>query len=233
MLKYILCHTIYTDSLCKTNQGSQPTVIDCGANKGEFSSYANKEFNAICYAFEPDPRLFSNLIEQHDINYYELAVGSKEGLVRLNLGDKHCSSIEYSESASQDYLEVQMVALEKFCQEREIEAIDLLKVDIEGAELELFENFSIEFLEKIRQVTIEFHDHLNIGDIPRIKSIIKKMKKNGFYVLNFSHFTYGDIMMINKKHINVTILHRIKFIVFKYSVGIKRYLKNRILRLGN
>ena len=84
--------------------------------------------------------------------------------------------------------------------EREIKAIDLLKVDIEGAELELFENFSIEFLEKIRQVTIEFHDHLNIGDIPRIKSIIKKMKKNGFYVLNFSHFTYGDIMMINKKH---------------------------------
>ena len=67
-----------------------------------------------------------------------------------------------------------MVALEKFCQEREIKAIDLLKVDIEGAELELFENFSIEFLEKIRQVTIEFHDHLNIGDIPRIKSIIKK-----------------------------------------------------------
>jgi hypothetical protein len=93
--------------------------------------------------------------------------------------------------------------------------IQFIKMDIEGAELELFENFTFEFLEKIRQGTIEFHDHLNKGDIPRIKSIIKKMKENGFYVLNFSHFTYGDIMMINKKHITVTILHRIKFIVFK------------------
>ena len=232
MLKNILCHTIYIDSLYQTKQGSQPTVIDCGANRGEFSSYANKEFNAICYAFEPDPRLFSNLIEQHDVYYYELAVGAKEGLVRLNLGDKHCSSIKYSESASQDYLDVRMIALEKFCQEREIRAIDLLKVDIEGAELELFENFTFEFLEKIRQVTIEFHDHLNKGDIPRIKSIIKKMKENGFYVLNFSHFTYGDIMMINKNHINLTLRHRIAFIIFKYSVGTKRFLNKFISRFG-
>jgi FkbM family methyltransferase len=222
MLRNILCHTIYTDPMAKLNK---PIIIDCGANKGEFSSYLNEEFNAICYAFEPDPRLFSGLIKKHDINYYELAVGSKDGLVRLNLGEKHCSSIKYSESDSQDYLDVQMVSLEKFCKEREIKVVDLLKVDIEGAELDLFENFSKEFLEKIRQVTIEFHDHLNKGDIPRIKAIIKKMKKNGFYVLNFSHFTYGDIMMINKNYINLSLKHRISFNVFKYFVGIKRFLK--------
>ena len=232
MLKNVLCHTIYTDTLYKTKHGSQPTVIDCGANKGEFSYYANKEFNAICYGFEPDPRLFSSLIERDDISYYELAVGSREGTARLNLGNQHCSSIKYNESPSQDFVDVKIISLENFCIEKKIRAIDLLKVDIEGAELDLFENFSDEFLEKISQVTIEFHDFLNKGDIPRIKSILKKMKKKGFYVLRLSHFTYGDILMLNSNHINITHGKKITFILNKYIVGINRFLSKIIFKIG-
>jgi len=100
MLKNILCHTIYVDPLCKMRQNSRPTVIDCGANKGEFSSYVKKEFNAVCYGFEPDPRLFSNLIDRDDVSYYQLAVGSRDGIIRLNLGNQHCSSIRFNESSS-------------------------------------------------------------------------------------------------------------------------------------
>jgi FkbM family methyltransferase len=230
MLKNILLHTIYTEPLCKTQQNSRPTVIDCGANKGEFSSYVSKEFNAISYGFEPDPRLFSNLIEQDGISYYQLAVGSRDGTVRLNLGNENCSSIKYTESSSQEFVNVKIISLENFCNEMKIGPIDLLKVDIEGAELDLFENFSDEYLKTIRQITIEFHDHLNKGDIPRIKSIIKKMKENGFYVLNFSHFTYGDIMMLNRIHIDLNVGHKIAFIAHKYSVGIKRFINKIISR---
>ena len=50
MLRNILCHTIYTDPMAKLNK---PIIIDCGANKGEFSSYLNEEFNAYVMPLSP------------------------------------------------------------------------------------------------------------------------------------------------------------------------------------
>ena len=220
MLKNILCHTIFIDPLKKINLA--PVVIDCGANKGEFSNYANEQFAARCYGFEPDPRLFTNLVSKNNITYFQKAIGSTEGLVKLNLGEKHCSSLMYKETKEQNYVEVEMTTLEKFCTNQNIESIHLLKIDIEGAELDLLENLASNIFTKIEQITVEFHDFLDENDIPRIQNIIKRMKNEGFYVLRLSYFTYGDVLMINQKRIRVSKLQKLLFTIYKYSVGLKR-----------
>ena len=205
MLKNILCHTIFEDPLKKK---LAPIVIDCGANKGEFSEYANDQLNAKCYGFEPDPRLFTNLVSKNNIAYFQKAIGSTEGLVKLNLGERHCSSLMYNK----------------------LESINLLKIDIEGAELDLLENLTSGFLSKIEQITVEFHDFLDKNDIPRIKKIIKRMKNEDFYVLRLSYFTYGDVLMINQRRIRISNLQKLIFAIYKYTVGLKR-LVSKALKL--
>jgi FkbM family methyltransferase len=227
MLKNILCHTIFIDPL---NKNLAPIVIDCGANKGEFSDYAHVQFTARCYGFEPDPRLFKNLVNKKNITYLQKALGSSEGMVRLNLGEKHCSSLMYKETSNQNYVEVEMTTLENFCTGNNIESINLLKIDIEGAELDLLENIGSEFLSKIEQITVEFHDFLDKNDIPRIKNIIKRMRKENFYVLKLSYFTYGDILMINQRKIPISFLQKLIFVIYKYIVGSKR-LASKVLKV--
>jgi len=222
MLKNILRHTIFTKSLQK-DKTLFPILIDCGANKGEFSNYINKEFGAICYGFEPDPMLYQSLKSKNDISFYQLAVGSSEGQVRLNLGEKHCSSIKYIESEKQDYIDVEMINLEKFCMNKCIESINLIKLDIEGAELDLLENLSSTFLSKVDQITVEFHDFLEKEDIPRIKNVIQRIRNEGFYVLRLSYFTYGDVLMINQARIKISNFEKFAFLIYKYMVGMTRF----------
>ncbi len=44
-----------------------------------------------------------------------------------------------------------------------IKQIDLLKIDIEGAELELFQSNYEQWLPRVKVVVIELHDHLRPG----------------------------------------------------------------------
>ena len=199
-------------------------LIDCGANKGEFSEYLNSNFGAKCYGFEPDPRLYLSLKNDQNITYYQKAVGSKDGLANLNLGEKHCSSLKYKESDVQSYAEVEVVELERFCTNLGIQSIGLLKIDIEGAELDLLEGLTRGFLSKVDQITVEFHDFLDKRDIPRIKSVIRKMENQGFYVLKLSFFTYGDVLMINHHRIRLSTVQKLFFVINKYVVGIRRFL---------
>ena len=223
MLQEFLCHTIYTNALKFANKS--PVVLDCGANKGEFCEAMHSLFQAKCFGFEPDPRLFSQLNSNGSINYYELAVGHEDGECCLNLGVAQCSSIRFSEAdIAQEVAKVSVVDLEKFCNQHSIKFIDLLKIDIEGAELDLLDGLSKDFFARVATITVEFHDFLNINDLPRIKSVIQKMKQHGFFVLRLSHFTYGDMLMINQNIYPIGVLKKIAFIFYKYQAGIIRFI---------
>ena len=229
MMQELLCHTIYTDALKFDNKN--PIVIDCGANKGEFCEAMHSLFKAKCFGFEPDPRLFSQLNSSSSISYYELAVGHEDGECFLNLGVAQCSSIRFSEAKIfQEVKKVSVVDLEKFCNQNSIKFIDLLKIDIEGAELDLLDRLSKDFFARVATITVEFHDFLNINDLPRIKSVIKKMKQHGFFVLRLSYFTYGDVLMINKNIYPLGALKKIALIFYKYQVGIIRFINKMLCK---
>jgi FkbM family methyltransferase len=56
------------------------------------------------------------------------------------------------------------------------ESIDLLKIDIEGAEYEVFKSFDDESMNKIKRFLIEFH----LNEDYRVMEIIEKLAINGF-----------------------------------------------------
>ena len=66
---------------------------------------------------------------------------------------------------------VRAVTMDTVMRETGIDSIDLLKVDIEGAEIEIFK--SCPWIRKVRVLTIELHDRLRPGCTWAVKNATK------------------------------------------------------------
>lgn len=184
-------------SFVKDLLGETPVVLDCGANHGAFSGELARNHRARVYGFEPDPRLFPRLPNVANVSFFNLAVSGTEGDLILNLGEGNCSSARFSEGAGQTSVTVGATTLDAFCNEKALRAIDLLKVDIEGAEIDVLERLPQGFLAATGQITVEFHDFLDASELPRIRRVIRRMRESGFYFIRFSYHDYSDCLFVN------------------------------------
>jgi FkbM family methyltransferase len=147
-------------------------AIDCGANVGEFTRLMAKT-GATVYAFEPNPiayqELLKNTVNFPNVKAIQAAVTAEEGLVRLHLhewADKdplHWSTgsslLSYKCNVLEDkFVEVKGVQLSKFIKDLNM-PVRLLKMDIEGAEVELLNHLlDQELYRSINQAFVEIHD---------------------------------------------------------------------------
>jgi FkbM family methyltransferase len=204
------------------------TIIDAGANQGEFSHWVNASSGATVYAFEPDPRCFEKLPAGPKMIALPWALDGVTGSLTFFLGKNRCSSAIYQEAADQQRLEVKRITLQDFCAERRIGHIDLLKLDIEGAELSVLELIDAGTLGLIDQITVEFHDFINPGDTVRIKSICQRLTAAGFYLIRFSHYAWSDCLFINRAKLPLPFADRLKFSLYnKWYAGVVRHLRAR------
>jgi FkbM family methyltransferase len=107
--------------------------IDVGANVGGYSIRAAKYCKV--YAIEPLPRNYKILkinekLNNVKINSFNIAAGNKNGKVKLyyKIGDWGGPSIKRELN---EFIEVEMKPLDEIINE---ESIDLIKIDVEGAE---------------------------------------------------------------------------------------------------
>lgn len=183
-------------------------VVDLGANLGDFSSELSNLFGCKSYAVEASPDLCSRIKETYLINKSNYAISSSNKPLTFYLSqDPEANSIYKSSASSfgdKGVMSVSGITLETFLKNNEIKSVDLLKVDIEGAEVDLFKSTSNDTLSKIKQITIEFHDFIK-GSISseEVKIIEKKLNKLGFFCLPLSYmfdvYDNADILFINKK----------------------------------
>lgn len=215
-----LCgHTFVMDFL-----GEASVVLDCGANHGAFSVELARKHRARVYGFEPDPRLFPRLPEVANASFFNLAVSGTGGDMILNLGEGNCSSARFSEGAGQASVTVGATTLDAFCNEKSLRAIDLLKLDIEGAEIDVLESLPQGLLAATGQITVEFHDFLDASELPRIRRVIRRMRESGFYFIRFSHHDYSDCLFINAGLHPLTAGQKAGLLLEKYYRGVMRKL---------
>lgn len=79
------------------------------------------------------------------------------------------------------------VTLSEVIAEREIERVDLLKVDVEGAELRVLEGVAPEHWPRIRQVVLEGHDHGG-----RTRDVIELLCSAGFDTPTVTHPAFAE-----------------------------------------
>jgi len=99
-----------------------------------------------------------------------------------------------------------------------------MKVDIEGAELAMFESASDADLQKFTQITVEFHDFIYPEQSREVESIKRRLRGLGFWVINFS-LDNSDVLFVNRATSGAGRLQyiRLKYIT-KYMSGIRRRL---------
>ena len=133
------------------------TVVDCGANVGLFSLFLKDAERVV--AVEPNPevcrRLAANL-ERNGIDgtVVQAAISGEEGTVRMDFaGPSVLSEIGAGES------EVRATTLDTLFAENGLEAIDVLKLDVERHEIEALEGGSQALQAKrVKRIVAEFQD---------------------------------------------------------------------------
>lgn len=130
------------------NQKTEINFIDVGANIGFYSltlgSIFDKENFAI-HAFEPNPYTFKLLEENvnqnniKNITLNQFGLSSEESNFDLtynegNLGTANIYSKESNKNTKS--ANIKCVKFDDYCKENNISSVDIIKVDIEGAELD-------------------------------------------------------------------------------------------------
>jgi FkbM family methyltransferase len=167
----------YSD-LCKGIDFSG-VVIDAGANVGFFTLLASHKGAKRIYSIEPDPEpfhcLYKNFINQPNVICINKALHDKIelALFDLCLGSSVASTIStYNTQFEKHTISVETITISSILQVED--KINLLKLDIEGAEYSVLKNLSSYYYKNIDQFFIEFH-----GDP---KYIFEKLVKEGYEV---------------------------------------------------
>jgi FkbM family methyltransferase len=138
----------YYDQRVLLGKRDVEVIFDVGANVGRSVERYRECFPAArTWCFEPSRESYGALVERFrgvkEVRAWRMAVGEKSGTVELFLNrNAETNSILAAarESGGEDYEnvgreEVPCVALDDFCREHGVERINILKMDIQGAEL--------------------------------------------------------------------------------------------------
>ncbi len=149
------------------------TVLDLGANIGAFAlAVARSAPGLTCHCFEPSARTRSQLDANAYANcltdrifIYPYALGGAEGTAELKSGESsiHQSFFSSTMTTAGPAEPVPVITLARALALCGVDKVDLLKVDIEGAELDLFQATPPEVFAPIRRVVVEYHDHFRPG----------------------------------------------------------------------
>ena len=180
----------------KIKEIKNPIVLDIGANLGFFTAFAYFKLNhPHIYSFEPMKRNFLRLednlksIQKQNITLINKAINDKPGELVLKFND----SLEFTTSASlfynllgRDEETVKATTLEEEFAEHKLHKIDVLKLDCEGAEYNIFYNTPVSFFDKVNSIAME--THLGKADNENNASLAKYIKGLGFEVKTKKEF---------------------------------------------
>jgi FkbM family methyltransferase len=148
------------------------TVIDCGANVGDMTAVM-AEGGATVHAFEPNPHACAVLRKKFEPNprvqIHEAAVHIADGTLRLYLHENSSEDEVYWSNGSSLLSEKPNVSGERFVEARTIDLaafiealpgrVRLLKMDIEGAEVEVLRRLiETGALDKVDVLFVETHE---------------------------------------------------------------------------
>lgn len=204
-------------------------LIDCGSYHGSFTKEFNRIFNnSECLCFEPSKLAFSKLSENFksnkNIQTFNIGLASinRRKKIYINNSDKTNSIFrmdpnipecqkEFVENKSVQNIELRR--LDDFLKKdknlsRSFSEIDLIKIDVQGAELELLHG-AIDTIKNSKYILIEIHFIKSYKSSPIFKDILEFLEKYDFEFQRFyelvvdnqdrTKMIYGDAFFKNTK----------------------------------
>ena len=194
VFKEIFLEDVYDIQILLPKLGNAPKIIDVGANAGYFDYLLlSKNSNATIYAFEPLPgniKQINNTVKANSKILQKLIVEDKavtgNSTEPLTLFvEKATESVIASmhdnfDKRNQQKIEVFTIPFYSIFDKYDLRVVDLLKMDCEGAEYDIFYKTPIEYLQRIKIIVLEVHD-LNNED-ENLSAISKFLTKANFTI---------------------------------------------------
>jgi len=208
-------------------------VLDIGANHGDFAHTMIQQYQCRVIAAEPVENLCRRIPLHPLLNLFPVALGGQNRSISMNVFAERCASLLGSVGPAEKLTlqPVQMITLTELRRRVHAERVDILKLDIEGAEIDVFNATSDEELQSIMQITVEFHDFLYPELRTAVHQIRDRMRRIGFWELPFS-LDHSNVLFINRQ----TGVNQIQFAylrtIVKYREGVFRRLGLRDRETG-
>ncbi len=172
------------------------TIIDVGAHYGYFSIFAhlNTDRQSRIIAVEPSHHNFAQLRRNirdcriDNITTRNSALGKHIGREKLFVADHVNYSIlsEYSLlGKNKDFEEVEITTLEALVLEHQLDKVDFLKLDCEGAEYSILGHTPGYIFDRINTISMEFHDLKDREHTANF--LLSILVKNGFQVVKYHY----------------------------------------------
>lgn len=176
---------IFIDEIYKVKSFSNmpPVILDCGANIGLSAIYFSEMYGAKVFAFEADPDIYKALQKNTKENCLKGSVDvinkaiwkNEEGVIFDVEGGYSGQIHQHGHHLVKDSIKIPSIGLRKLLSENE--KVDFLKLDIEGAENEVFLDCK-GLLNKIEYIFIEWHSITQESQY--LGEILNLLKEEGF-----------------------------------------------------
>ncbi len=174
--------------------------------------------------------MIDTMIQADGVHHHLAAIGGLAGPMRMTVGGREFGHYWVRATDGEGEIEVPGETLESFMARCGVEQADLVKVDIEGAEFDMFDAASDETLSTVAQFTVEFHDFLDPALTPRVKAVIARLEGLGFETIIMTRHAHGDVVFLNRAKIPLDAwqLFYMRTAV-KYGRGMRRVLSRRLV----
>ena len=198
VFKQIIVHEEYKQiiDILKKNISDDSIMVDLGANIGLTTLYVKSFFPSLnIIALEPEPNTYKRLQKNIKIN-------SLRNVTLLNKGiwsksttlkgdyyfrDRQDWAFRLIESNKKTDNSIEVISMTELMANNNINNISFLKIDIEGAEKNLFENTQdLKWLARVKIIAIEIHDEFGAR-----KHIEDTLLKYNFKLQYFGELTVG------------------------------------------
>jgi len=163
----------YQQHYAFTTETSSPLIVDCGANVGLSVFYFKKHYpESKVYAFEADPKVFEYLKRNisppfKDVNLINKAVWVSDEALSFNSLGSDTGSLDVKGKDKVEGCDLSAF-LDQFS------SIDMLKIDIEGAEIEVFPHIQKQ-LNKVKNLFLEYPSSaLNAQRLSQLLNILEE-----------------------------------------------------------
>lgn len=199
LIQKVLTRLMFGRYLKGLDSGS--LVIDCGANVGDITTKLAAT-GAVVHAFEPNPFAFEVLKkrvgDKPKVHLHPKGVWDKHTRTKLYFHEGTSSGDEAFWAFGSSILaekgnvlkgksvEVEIIDLTEFIEGLD-RPVDLLKIDIEGAECELLEKFIAKGLhQKVKQTLVETHDSKIPGQKVKTDKVRALIRDQGIRNINLN-----------------------------------------------
>lgn len=141
-------------------------VFDLGGYEGQWASDIYSKYRSRIFVFEPS-EIFCDSIKKRfernpDVEVFNFGLSNKNEEVKLYMQADGSSVLHAMKSNNNQYELIKLRDISEFLSESKIVSIDLMKINIEGAEYEVLERLiKTDWIKCITNIQVQFHNFVN------------------------------------------------------------------------